>query len=181
MDKAQIGQELVVHHQNFIAMLRSLSDEDFQKKPGVKWTAGQQLDHIVKSVKPIDMAFGLPMFVLKMKFGLSNRPSKTYEALVSKYQKALEDKAGFEIPSEFAPSKIPLKKREKVLGKMDELIHKLRNRLAKFSEGELDTYILPHPLMGKLTLREMLYFTIYHVQHHHRQIPENLAHANPKG
>lgn len=24
----------------------------------------------------------------------------------------------------------------------------------------------PHPLLGKLTLREMMFFTIYHVQHH---------------
>lgn len=179
MDKEQIEQELVIHHDNFIAMLRSLSDEDFLKEPLEKWTAGQQLDHIMKSVKPVDMAFGLPMFVLKMKFGLANRPSKTYEGLVAKYQKALKDNTGFKMPSEFAPSKIPSAKKERALEKMDNLIRKMCGRLAKFSEAELDTYILPHPLMGKLTLREMLYFTIYHVQHHHRQIPKNLAHANP--
>jgi len=27
--------------------------------------------------------------------------------------------------------------------------------------------LLPHPLLGKVTVREMLYFTIHHVQHHH--------------
>ena len=35
-------------------------------------------------------------------------------------------------------------------------------------EKDLDFYVLPHPLIGKLTLREMLFFCIYHVQHHHK-------------
>lgn len=178
MDKAQIGQELILYHGNFTATLQSLSQEDFQRKPKLKWTAGQQLEHIIKSVQPLDMALGLPLFVLKMKFGLANRPSKAYEALVSKYQKALEDNSDFKMPSEYAPSEIPWQKKEETLEKLDKLIHKLHGRLQKFSEEELDTYILPHPLMGKLTLREMLYFTIYHVQHHDRQIPVNLANAN---
>jgi hypothetical protein len=38
----------------------------------------------------------------------------------------------------------------------------------------LDLLILPHPLLGKLTLREMLYFTLYHVEHHEKQVLENL-------
>ncbi len=42
----------------------------------------------------------------------------------------------------------------------------LCSKLEKFDEIERDTYILPHPLLGKLTIREMLYFTIYHVAHH---------------
>jgi hypothetical protein len=48
-------------------------------------------------------------------------------------------------------------------------------KAVKFSEKDLDTLILPHPLLGKVTLREMLYFTIYHVQHHVEQVKTNLA------
>jgi len=43
---------------------------------------------------------------------------------------------------------------------------KLCRKTMKHSEAALDKYILPHPLLGKLTLREMLYFTAYHVAHH---------------
>jgi hypothetical protein len=46
----------------------------------------------------------------------------------------------------------------------------LARRIDRFSETQLDQLILPHPLLGKLTLREMLYFTIYHVQHHQKQL-----------
>jgi hypothetical protein len=37
----------------------------------------------------------------------------------------------------------------------------------EYSEVQLDHYILPHPLLGKVTIQEMMYFTIYHAEHHH--------------
>ena len=48
-------------------------------------------------------------------------------------------------------------------------------RIDSFSEKDLDNYILPHPLLGKLTIREMLFFTIYHVQHHEVLTLKNLG------
>ena len=39
------------------------------------------------------------------------------------------------------------------------------NTLA-WSERALDRYRLPHPLLGRLTVREMLLFTLYHSVHH---------------
>lgn len=174
MDKNQIISELKRSHADFIQKIIGLSDIDFTRKPGEKWTSGQQLDHIYKSVKPTDMAFGLPMFVLKMKFGLANRSSKTYDDLVEKYRKALKNAKNFEMPKNFKPDELSLKAKSKTLKKLESLIEKLCSRLARYTEEDLDDYILPHPLMGKLTLREMLYFTIYHVGHHERQILENL-------
>lgn len=178
MDKEHLISLLVRNHDSFLEKINGLSDDDFVRQPGSKWSAGQQLEHITKSVKPVDMAFGLPMFVLKMKFGLANRPSKNYDDLVTKYLNSLQKNIEFRMPSEFAPGQIPVSGKEKAIEKLGELVHKLCGRLAKFSEEELDKYILPHPLMGKLTLREMLFFTAYHVQHHDRQILENLAHEN---
>ena len=173
-----MAQKLISGHTSFIKTLRSLSDTDFQRKPGDKWTAGQQLEHIIKSVKPVDMAFGLPLFVLKMKFGLSNRPSISYDALVEKYLKVLDENKDYVLPERFAPEEISLSSKEKKLHKLEKLVQKLAVRLTRFSEDELDAHILPHPVMGKLTLREILYFTIYHVHHHDKQILENLK-ASP--
>ena len=39
----------------------------------------------------------------------------------------------------------------------------------KWDEKELDEYYLPHPILGKLTVREILFFTIYHNLRHARQ------------
>ena len=54
------------------------------------------------------------------------------------------------------------------------------NRLAviiykKWKDAQLDQYIAPHPLLGKITVRELCYFTIYHTQHHLNIIKERLT------
>jgi len=45
----------------------------------------------------------------------------------------------------------------------------------KWKEPQLDQYIAPHPLLGKITLRELCYFTIYHTKHHLNIIKERLS------
>ncbi len=36
----------------------------------------------------------------------------------------------------------------------------------KTGESKLDDYLARHPLLGRITLRELCYFTIYHTEHH---------------
>ena len=50
---------------------------------------------------------------------------------------------------------------------------KYTERLGNWSEKDLDKYKLPHPLLGKLTVREMLFFTIYHNEHHLKAMLKN--------
>ncbi|HEY1013545.1 MAG TPA: DinB family protein, partial [Herpetosiphonaceae bacterium] len=38
--------------------------------------------------------------------------------------------------------------------------------IAGWSESEADAHVLPHPVLGNLTIREMLRFAAYHNQHH---------------
>ena len=60
--------------------------------------------------------------------------------------------------------------KEKLKEKLKNEVLNLCLSIEKISEEDLDYYLLPHPILGKLTLREMLYFTIYHVKHHEKQI-----------
>lgn len=175
MDKTNIAQLMEKNHQQFIAKLHQLSDSDFEYAPAKKWSAGQQLEHIIKSVKPVATALSMPLFVLKMKFGLTNRPSKSYEQLVAKYLSVLEKNKDYQIPKKFAPKFVGIEDKHKKIASLEKLVHKLNRKTARLSETDLDTYILPHPVMGKLTLREVLYFTAYHAQHHNVQILNNLS------
>ena len=174
MDTQHIISELTLHHDAFVAKLESLSDQDFIRQAGNKWTAGQQLEHIIKSVKPIDKAFSLPLFVLKMKFGTTDRSNKTYADLVAEYLEVLKENQDYVLPEQFAPEQIPPHIKHKKMKELVHLIKSINRSIGKIADIHLNTHILPHPVMGKLTLREMLYFTIYHVQHHDAQILENL-------
>jgi hypothetical protein len=50
----------------------------------------------------------------------------------------------------------------------------LIQQLQKFQEEQFDEIMLPHPILEKITLREMLYFTIYHAEHHRNLLLKNL-------
>jgi hypothetical protein len=111
------------------------------------------------------MAFKLPRLAPRLLFGKTNRPSKTYEGVVEKYVKQLNK--GGKASGRFVPKSVGLQEKAFLPRQVMYYTDQLCKQVEKASEEDLDNYILPHPLLGKLTFREMLYFTIYHVQHHH--------------
>ena len=52
---------------------------------------------------------------------------------------------------------------------------RLEKAIAHQHEEDLDRYLAPHPLLGKITLRELAYFTIYHTHHHLQIIKDRMA------
>ncbi|MBX7243801.1 MAG: DinB family protein [Bacteroidia bacterium] len=163
-DNAQIRKQLTEAFDAFASAIKPLEKEAFESTPGGKWSAGQHLDHLILSVKPINQALILPGFILKMAFGKANRPSVSYDELVGKYQKKLA--AGAVATGGFVPPVISFHRKEKLLKAY--LLHgeRLVNHVKNRKEEDLDTIIAPHPLLGKVTLRELMYFTIYHTHHH---------------
>lgn len=148
----------------FNEFIGQLSKEDFERMLGEKWSAGQNLDHLIRSIKPLQLAYGLPKFLLKLFFGISNRPSRSFDELVLKYHKKLQ--SGGRASGAFIPSSVTFEQRKDLINKYERLKSALINKIQRYKEKDLDIFLLPHPLLGKLTLREMLYFTIYHNEHH---------------
>ena len=175
MNKQTILEQLDIHHAEFRHLIGSLNETEYLTAPVGKWNAGQQLDHICRSVGPVNLAFGLPGFLLRLLFGKANRSSRSYEGLVEKYKTKLAE--GGRASGPFIPLHAEWGKREKLLRKLEHLVSALKRKVEKTDDNQLDTLILPHPLLGKLTLREMLYFTIYHVQHHQNLVLRNLDKA----
>lgn len=173
MNRLEIKEQLLKRHQAFTAMLMGLSPEDFMHQPGTAWTAGQQWAHIVSSVEPVALAFLLPKVVLRMWMGRNRRPPRDYEALVTRYLGKLA--AGGKAPGRFVPKAVSLAERPQLQRKLDKAVAKLVRRIDRFSDAELDQLLLPHPLLGKLSLREMLYFTLHHVDQHHAITLRNLG------
>ena len=163
-DKSSIIAALNEKVDAFNYYIDSLDKEGFEAKPNEKWSAGQNLDHLIRSIKPLQLAYSLPKFILKFMFGKTNRPSRSYEELVLKYKTKLA--AGGRAGGVFIPTIISFDKKNELLKKYDSHKNKLIKKIQKQFEKDLDYYILPHPLLGKLTMREMLFFTIHHNEHH---------------
>ena len=173
MDIQEIQEQLITRHRDFIHELRPLTAEEFLFSPEGKWNAGQQADHIRMSVRPLNHALMLPAFIIRLLFGRSNRPSRSYDELVSRYRQKLQ--AGGRAPSRFQPNGCTFVGRIELAKALMKEADGLARKAGRFSVSDLDTLILPHPLLGKVTLREMLYFTIYHVGHHGDLVRNQLA------
>jgi len=141
-----------------------ISDKEFFFQPAEKWSIAQNVDHITRSVKTTRLAYALPKIVIRTLFGKANRPSRTYEELVSKYKLKLEQ--GGKASGRYLP-KTNLSKKLFFIQKWQKENEKYLEAIElKWNDDLLDHYIAPHPLLGKLTLRELCYFTIYHTEHH---------------
>lgn len=174
MDRSAISAELNDRYHAFADFVAGLTEEDFvYSLNGEKWSAGQQIDHLCLSVKPLNRALSAPGFTLKAMFGKSDHPSMSYDELVARYQGELA--AGGTASAPFRPEEIPFSRKDELVTTLKELVSKLCSKIEKCDENELDVLVLPHPLLGKLTFREMFYFTIYHAEHHHQHTKQNLA------
>ncbi|MBO6496030.1 MAG: DinB family protein [Roseivirga sp.] len=165
MNKVEIKARLEESYDHFLKYLGKLSEDEFEYAPDGKWNAGQQAEHLIKSTRPLIQALGFPKFMISFKFGKANRPSRTYDELVAKYKQKLTTMEG-DPPGSYVPKEVKYSEYSKLSKTQTEIIEKIENKLSKWSEDDLDQYIFPHPLLGKVTVREMLYFTIYHAEHH---------------
>lgn len=174
MEKEAMIALLQQNYAQLVTQVSQLDDRALLHAPTEKWNALQQVDHLIKSVTPVNMAFGLPSFVLSWRFGVANRPSRSYEALVDRYHIKLQ--AGGRASAAFVPPpEIAATEKEKLLLQLDKVTRQLARRISKYKDFALDKYILPHPLLGMITLREMIYFTAYHASHHGKSIQHGLV------
>ena len=105
-------------------------------------------------------------------FGTSEKPNKSYDTLLSEYLDKLNH--GGKAPNQYLPKSISEKEKSKLLKTLLILIETLCSKIKNFSDKELKTLCIPHPLLGNIILLEMLYNAIYHVEHHQKQTKINL-------
>lgn len=166
MHKEDIILALEEKHKILIKWLEDQEDDKWEIGPKDKWTTGQQTLHLLQSISKLNMALSIPKFILKSKYGKSNREVRDYHTVVKRYHERLKDANG----GTFGPSrnmKIPkLRDKSYLLDRIQTENKKLQYKTNKWSDEQLDTIILPHPLMGKMPVREMIMWTAYHIEHH---------------
>jgi len=172
--KAEIISALKDSRQRVLEWFTAIPATDFFTRTEKEWSPSDNVDHLIRAHKPVSLAMKFPKVVLQLIFGKANRPSKSYEALREKYVGALLKggrAGGTFLPTQESPQENAEEKKKKILAQLSNESAKLISVAETWEEAALDKYILPHPLIGKLTIREMLYFTIYH----------NLRHATLEG
>ena len=151
------------------AFFASLSSEELALRVGDSWTALEQLEHLNSAVSAVARGFGAPKLLLRLRFGRSRQTGRSYIQLRDDYRQRLA--AGGRASGPFVPKSLepatPIdRRRDDLVAQWRRRNGRLRDAVESWKEQQLDTIRMPHPLLGKISAREMLYFAIYHAEHH---------------
>jgi len=166
--KPEILRELKSLHERSTRYWDAFSTADFLAPIGDAWSPADNVRHLGKSVRAVARGLRVPKLLLFLRFGPSRRASRGYEELRDVYRGLLAEggKAGRFAPApEGAPADAAAWRRE-LMGRREADARALERAVEPWSEKALDRYRMPHPLLGELTVREMLFFTLYHNLHH---------------
>lgn len=172
--KSELLAALNNSNQSAEAWFSAISSDDFFARQGEVWSPSDNVDHLIKAVKPISKALKLPKFTLQAMFGKPEKPSMSYAELCQIYRDEIARGAkasGRYLPNQETPKNDAQAKKQDLLEQLSKANQEFLSVIEKWADEELDAYLLPHPLIGKLTVREMIFFTIYH----------NLRHASLEG
>lgn len=172
--KTGIITHLEKAERDFIDLCSTISEDIFFKQPKEKWSIAQNVNHLITSANMTRLAYRLPKFIIKIYGGKPNRPSRSYDEVVAKYYSKLKEggkASGIYVAKPVSPKFT----KKHLLDSFSNSMRILTNTIEKnWKDEKLDKYLAPHPLLGKLTLRELCYFTIYHTEHHLNIVKERL-------
>lgn len=176
MTREQIAHALSLQERESVAYWDAFDLFTFFQPIGPKWSPAETVRHLVKSNRAIAETFSTSPLMLRLRYGRSARASMRYEEFVALYVEALR---GGATAGRFAPSR---RRQADLEGWrawiMNDFVvsqREIRRRLSEWTEENLDRIRVPHPLLGRITMREMAYFVLYHQRHHIRVVRGYLA------
>lgn len=161
--KAALAEAFREVNRQVVQTFEGISETAFSRAEN-GWTASQNFDHLNRSLAPVVLALKTPKFLLRWKFGKAQKPSRTFTEVKETYLQTLA--AGGKARGRFLPVEPDQQSKSQLLSRWKDLFSQVCRHLEKWDEQSLDRIVLPHPLLGKMTVREILGFTLYHSLHH---------------
>ena len=166
--EAEVRAAAQALHGEILRFLASIPTETFFARQGESWSPAWHVRHLAKANFPVGRALRLPKWVLRLIFGKAPELSRTFDKLREDYRARLA--AGGQA-GRFAPSDQEMPAdleawRQEIVARYETSVNEWIAGSQSWSERDIDRVRLPHPLLGKLTVREMLFFTLYHNAHH---------------
>lgn len=156
---------------------REFDPATFFAPQGTAWSPALHLRHLRATTVPISLALRIPRWILTLAFGTHATPSRPYEQIREGYRASLtrSSSAGIFTPRPEPPPADATARREAILRAWRGAAEQFSKAVRRWPEPALDRCRLPHPRIGRLTVREMAAFTVYHTAHHLARIVERAA------
>jgi hypothetical protein len=160
MTKQELIKAFYANHKEMSDYINSLTNEQFVYSCNGKWTAGQQFSHVYLTLLPFTKILPSKDFIVQ-KFGNIDRPIWKYDTVIENYFKTNR-----QAPQQFLPEKVNIEQKNTITAELHKILLNIQELLDQYTEEELDSFVIPHPLLGKLTIREIFYLMTYHANHH---------------
>ncbi|HCR48209.1 MAG TPA: hypothetical protein DIW24_01160 [Bacteroidetes bacterium] len=166
--KSNLIREIQTTFTQFQIYIESLPEEIlFRKLHPDKWSIAENVEHLNICLNQTNLGLRLPKMLLKLMSGTSQRDSLTYEMLVVAYRNVL--KSGGRAPERYQPQETGDRGTLLRAFAVEVELH-LKILRSKWKDEQMDLFLMPHPLLRKITVRELIYFTMYHIRHHRQAI-----------
>ena len=166
-------EQLAIVSRTFISWTKELTDEQFWANLNGKWSVAEVMQHLYLSARPVVRLLIGPREVLDQ-WGRADRPSRQYHEIKSAYQNVLA--TGAKAPATMSPRADDMQvSRGELVERFRSIYQSLIEAIKNWPANELDNYCIPHPVLGRLTVREMLYFTGIHTEHHRVKSIESVS------
>jgi nitrate/nitrite-specific signal transduction histidine kinase len=174
--KTELCTALKNQNLEFQTLLSSIQTRKFFDDSSEKWSVGHHVQHITSAVNRVAQGLANPGVLPKREPVTASRGFTTMrDAILEALQNT---------PSETLRqlgSRVTLEKHDNLEAYKTQLISSFANAitnfntaLESFSEEHLETLGMPHPLLGIISSREMVFFIVYHNTHHHNGIQKLL-------
>ncbi len=162
-DLAQLAAAVDQSYADIQTQIEAVNDTQFHQRKQEKWSVGENVDHLVRSTMGIASILGRDKTFFQQ-FGAPDRPSFSYPDISAQYFSLIQGRTA---PANVTPDAANPTSQAALRESWATIRTKIKERLAaNWTEEELDQHLLPHPAFGKLTMREILYFVIFHNYHH---------------
>jgi uncharacterized damage-inducible protein DinB len=167
----QITEHLRQTQDRLTEIITNMPDSKFFEGTDENWSAANYVKHLILSLKPFAKGLNLPHDKIAAMFDLPTAPSRTYDELIEAYRRALAGgvraqlfppvmPTGYRMPDGVTDEKSYL------IETWQDANQRVFTALEGWTEAQLDEYQMPHPAIGTVTVRELLYFNMYHNQMH---------------
>jgi nitrate/nitrite-specific signal transduction histidine kinase len=176
-NKSEIISALQTQKLEIPAFLSVIPTNQFFDRIGESWSVAHHLQHITNATNRVAQGLANPGVLPKRE---PATPTRDFATLHQTYLDTLKDTPG-ETLRQFG-SRVTLEEHQDLDAYKTQLIssfaHAISNfnaALETFDEANLETLGMPHPLLGLISTREMVFFTVFHNAHHQNGIQKLLA------
>lgn len=163
--KEQIITALESAWQEILDWISNQEEANFNQSLATgKWSAAETVYHLIKIARQINGGLKTPKVVLRGMFGKNNRQEKTYTEIFNHFNNLM--KSGGVSPQQYVAKKERIFEKAALIERFTGELIDFKKHLKNWDEKSMSKYVLPHPGLEKITVREILYYVIWHTKHH---------------